>query len=184
MSESNRPIKKALPSPSRLPACAVATAMCYPALPPENAGQPAMRASRTPMSVRSLGGRLERLEHLAIEQSRQLAAMQECLERLSRRGDDVHDEWTRIRGDFQSRAEDLHALVYDLRASLDQTARASLRDPTARPSYPRVIRRIREAVRGHVPPGGTIIVATKGDEELLDLHGRRAWHFPQGEHNQ
>jgi len=142
-----------------------------------------MRTNQTSVNVRSLGGRLKRLEHLAIEQSQQLAALHECLERLSRRGDDMHDGWARLHGDFQRRAEDLHALVYDLRAGLDPPARPSIVEPTAKPSYPRVIRRIREAVRRHVPPDGTIIVATKGDEELLDLHGRGAWHFPQAENN-
>jgi GT2 family glycosyltransferase len=47
-----------------------------------------------------------------------------------------------------------------------------------------VLRRIREVVRRHVQPDRTVIVVTKGDEELLDLHGRRAWHFPQTQTNE
>ncbi len=40
-------------------------------------------------------------------------------------------------------------------------------------------RRIRELVAGAVPAGATVLVATKGDGELLKLPGRRGWHFPQ-----
>jgi ATP-binding cassette subfamily B protein len=45
-------------------------------------------------------------------------------------------------------------------------------------------RRLREAVRNTVcqvaPPDATVMVASKGDSVLLDLGGRRAWHFPHG----
>ncbi len=33
---------------------------------------------------------------------------------------------------------------------------------------------------GVVPVDATVLVVSKGDDDLLDL-GRRAWHFPQGE---
>jgi GT2 family glycosyltransferase len=46
-------------------------------------------------------------------------------------------------------------------------------------AYQECIRRIREVVRRVVPTGATMIVTSKGDEELLDLYGRQAWHFPQ-----
>lgn len=39
----------------------------------------------------------------------------------------------------------------------------------------------REAVCRLVPPGTTVLVASKGDSELLALEGRTAWHFPQRE---
>lgn len=42
-----------------------------------------------------------------------------------------------------------------------------------------VLRWIREVVGAVVPPKATVLVVSKGDEELLDLDGRRAWHFPQ-----
>jgi glycosyltransferase involved in cell wall biosynthesis/SAM-dependent methyltransferase len=38
---------------------------------------------------------------------------------------------------------------------------------------------VREAVRGHTPDGATVLVVSKGDDELLRLGGRRAWHFPR-----
>jgi glycosyltransferase involved in cell wall biosynthesis len=46
--------------------------------------------------------------------------------------------------------------------------------------YRDVVARIRDIVSGIVPPEATVIVVSKGDPELVKLHGRRAWHFPQG----
>jgi GT2 family glycosyltransferase len=45
--------------------------------------------------------------------------------------------------------------------------------------YQAVVRRIRDLVREIVPEDGVIAVVSKGDESLLDLYGREAWHFPQ-----
>jgi len=48
------------------------------------------------------------------------------------------------------------------------------------PRYQRLIGRIREAVRTSLPPGATVAVVSRGDDELLRLNGgRRGWHFPQ-----
>lgn len=45
--------------------------------------------------------------------------------------------------------------------------------------YQRVVGRVRDAVRSVVPPGATVLVISKGDDELLDLQGMRAWHYPR-----
>jgi len=45
--------------------------------------------------------------------------------------------------------------------------------------YKNIVPRIQEIVRAALPPEATVIVVSKGDEELLKLDGRRAWHFPQ-----
>jgi hypothetical protein len=50
-----------------------------------------------------------------------------------------------------------------------------------KPAYAECIARIREIVRRVLPRDATVIVLTKGDPALLDLYGRRAWHFPQDE---
>ena len=47
--------------------------------------------------------------------------------------------------------------------------------------YRRMRQRLKEAVARHVPLGATLLVASKGDSFLLDLPGRRGWHFPQTE---
>jgi GT2 family glycosyltransferase len=45
--------------------------------------------------------------------------------------------------------------------------------------YRQLTDRVRELVRTNVPGDATVIVLSKGDDELLDHGPRRAWHFPQ-----
>lgn len=47
------------------------------------------------------------------------------------------------------------------------------------PSSP--LERIRSVVGAGVPEGATVLVVSRGDEELLRLPGRIGWHFPQVE---
>jgi GT2 family glycosyltransferase len=47
--------------------------------------------------------------------------------------------------------------------------------------YRELRERIRRAVADTVPPEATVLVASRGDDELLRLGGRRAWHFPRSE---
>jgi hypothetical protein len=42
--------------------------------------------------------------------------------------------------------------------------------------------RAREAISGAVPAGATVLVASRGDEEVLKIEGCTGWHFPQDEH--
>ena len=48
-------------------------------------------------------------------------------------------------------------------------------------SYDRLTGRIRELVATAIPPDATVLVVSRGDEELLELEGRRTWHFPAAE---
>jgi hypothetical protein len=45
--------------------------------------------------------------------------------------------------------------------------------------YAALVARTREVVCAHVPPGATVAVVSRGDEALLALDGRGAWHFPR-----
>ena len=47
-------------------------------------------------------------------------------------------------------------------------------------AYLKTLSQIRDTARA-LPPDATVVVISKGDERLLDLDGRRAWHFPQTE---
>ena len=49
------------------------------------------------------------------------------------------------------------------------------------PRYEREAEQLREAVKTAVPAGSTVLVISRGDDGLLQLNGRRAMHFPQGE---
>lgn len=53
--------------------------------------------------------------------------------------------------------------------------------PEGSDGYADLVIRIRALVRSVVPAGAAVAVASKGDEELLLLEGRRGWHFPQVE---
>jgi GT2 family glycosyltransferase len=44
--------------------------------------------------------------------------------------------------------------------------------------YEDLTKRIRRLVAGEVPADATVLVVSRGDEGLLALDGRRAWHFP------
>ena len=44
-----------------------------------------------------------------------------------------------------------------------------------------IAERVRAMVAGCVPPSATVVVASKGDPELVELGGRQGWHFPQVE---
>ena len=49
-----------------------------------------------------------------------------------------------------------------------------------KPGYRTLVTQVRSVVCDLVPPGATVAVISKGDEALLALDGRTAWHFPQG----
>lgn len=52
---------------------------------------------------------------------------------------------------------------------------------TEKAAYHALVARIREVVQANLPPACTIAVVSKGDDELLKLHGRTAWHLPRGD---
>jgi hypothetical protein len=47
--------------------------------------------------------------------------------------------------------------------------------------YDSLIERLREAANAHIPRNATVLVVTRGDDELLRIGPRRALHFPQDE---
>ncbi len=47
--------------------------------------------------------------------------------------------------------------------------------------YRTLVQRVRDAVAGSVPDGAVCVVATKGDDGLLELGETVAWHFPRTE---
>ncbi len=81
----------------------------------------------------------------------------------------MQSEIAALRGE----TERVHAALYDVK--LDPPQPAVGKDA----GYRRLTRRIREVVREALPRDACIAVVSKGDDELLDLYGRVAWHFPQ-----
>ncbi len=91
---------------------------------------------------------------------------------------------------FLRRAEQIEVEIYELQAgvaaALSRNGAAGSDDgPTFEPSeqlgYRKLVAEIRRAVAQVLPPEATVVVASRGDDELLELDGRQAWHFPQDE---
>jgi hypothetical protein len=47
--------------------------------------------------------------------------------------------------------------------------------------YEEVVKRIQEVVPTKLPRDATVLVVSKGDDDLLKLEGLKGWHFPQDE---
>jgi GT2 family glycosyltransferase len=76
------------------------------------------------------------------------------------------------------RGNEAQELLYDLHGF--QTGVRTTPPPQGKAHrYRQTTDRIRDAVRAHVPQDATVVVASHGDEEVLKLYGRRAWHFPR-----
>jgi len=85
---------------------------------------------------------------------------------------------------LQARADDTQAAIHDLQAAFEPlrmaaTGDASPEDIARQVEYLDLVARVRRAVRGHVPRSARVLVASRGDEELVRLFGRTAGHFPQ-----
>ncbi|CAA9224662.1 MAG: hypothetical protein AVDCRST_MAG93-605, partial [uncultured Chloroflexia bacterium] len=47
--------------------------------------------------------------------------------------------------------------------------------------YEKLIEQICKVVSDTLPAHATVVVVSKGDDNLIDLGGRQGWHFPQNE---
>jgi hypothetical protein len=64
----------------------------------------------------------------------------------------------------------------------EEQARTTAGRPYPRVSsseYSRLVQRVQELASTNLPRDAIVLVASKGDEALLDLGQRRGWHFPQ-----
>ena len=69
--------------------------------------------------------------------------------------------------------EGVQASIYDMQAAAPEGSSPE------KAEYHALVRRIKEVVRERIPRGSTVVVVSKGDEDLTSVFGRRAWHFPQ-----
>jgi hypothetical protein len=69
------------------------------------------------------------------------------------------------------------------RARYEEKWRAPWRPYKRRHSdlYLALVNRVRRAVLDVVPADRTVLVVSRGDDELLRIDGRRAWHFPRND---
>lgn len=76
------------------------------------------------------------------------------------------------------RTDDLEAALYELKA-LHGVSSAAGADASHRLAVAQLVTRIRGVVRESVPPDARVLVISKGDPELLKMHGRTTAHYPQ-----
>jgi GT2 family glycosyltransferase len=72
-------------------------------------------------------------------------------------------------------------LLQDNRRRFEEKWEVSWNGHSSRPSptYERLSDGVRRLVNATVPRGSTVALLTRGDPDLLELDGRRAWHFPR-----
>lgn len=98
---------------------------------------------------------------------------------------DVHSQ-------LRQRDEEILSAIYRVQTTLAQILKRQSSDspeaeklsnqkimPTHYMAYQETIRHMRRVVDAVIPACATVIVISKGDEQLLDLGNRPAWHFPQ-----
>ena len=133
---------------------------------------------------------ISELREVLKEQSEHLNTLTATVEDLANRDTSLRTMLLEEHNRLLSRDDEIQSTLYDLRVAL---AGASLQNGTdvggttkdhvsnEDVRYLQLIRRIREVVRGALPAGSIVVVVSRGDDELLDLYGRRGWHFPQDE---
>jgi hypothetical protein len=88
---------------------------------------------------------------------------------------------------LEARLDSLQATLYDLEldnppeADAVSKAEGAGDKPIDRVAYADMVRAVREAVRRELPRTAQLLVISRGDDRLLNLYGRPAWHFPRGE---
>ncbi len=106
-------------------------------------------------------------------------------EKLARAGREhvlrQHDPSTSLRDLLAAFADVLkkEPKVRLLRGSRSELPDNNRRNPE-KDVYDGVVRRIRRIVRQRIPNEAIVAVVSRGDPDLMQLGGRRAWHFPRG----
>jgi glycosyltransferase involved in cell wall biosynthesis len=92
-------------------------------------------------------------------------------------------ELARLRTQLRAREVELRerdAELLNLRESLREGGDGA-GDPADADTYDALAGRVRDVVCSLVPAGARVLVATKGDDVLLRIPGRRGWHFPRAD---
>ena len=116
----------------------------------------------------------------------------EVLDQLADRVGALKGDEARLRAALVAAGDQLDRRAAAVEAALEEVRRdisalsASPADAAPEPfekrlAYVNEVGRVRQAVEAAVPADAVVLVVSKGDEDLLSLGGRRAWHFPRGE---
>jgi hypothetical protein len=157
--------------------------------------QPIELQRRRELSVEHEAARREgaELQQTAVGQSAQPGMPAARGNPISSREDDLRRMLLDAHDQLLHRDDQIQATLCDLQAALaalqphgpaggaasDATSRGFV--PSRYLGYRKLIHRIQEVVRTTLPVDAQVIVVSKGDDDLLKLDGRQAWHFPQTE---
>ena len=102
---------------------------------------------------------------------------------------DLREEIARLRRELRDRDRRLQRTIGELEAAVAEAVRAWKPEPRGAEAeraereeeYRRQKSRFRSLVDRVTPRSGRVAVVSRGDEDLLDLRGRRAHHFPRAE---
>jgi hypothetical protein len=94
------------------------------------------------------------------------------------------DELAAAIGSLEARHDQTQAAVDEVRAAVEPSRLAALgglspEEIACRGDYLAVVNRVRRTVRERLPKEARVLVIGRGDEDLVQLSGRRAAHFPQ-----
>jgi hypothetical protein len=112
-----------------------------------------------------------------------LESLDADLSRLEDSSSHLRALWLKARKQVEQRDGDLQQAIRRLQDSV-QTQGQRIGEGTqertsASATYRELVARVREIVQVAVPPQSTVLVVSKGDEQLIDLEGREGWHFPR-----
>jgi len=94
------------------------------------------------------------------------------------------DELAAAIGSLEARHDQTQTAVDEVRAAVEPSRLAALgglspEEIARRGDYLAVVNRVRRTVRERLPKEARVLVIGRGDEDLVQLSGRRAAHFPQ-----
>lgn len=118
---------------------------------------------------KELRAKIRRLESPLSERNGSLAAQEDKLTAVA------EEAARRLQGSIDE-------ALSRMRRTLDRvegTTAAAAEVSPEKARYARMRERIGAAIADAIPFGATVLIASKGDENLLRLAGRRAWHFPR-----
>jgi hypothetical protein len=95
---------------------------------------------------------------------------------VQRRDREAYVHWARIYGAGEMGYEP--ELVRDDGDALDG-ARSNGNGAVVEPGYAQLVERVRAVIAETLPAAATVAVVSKGDQRLVELPGRRGWHFPR-----
>src|SRR5688572_18062367 len=118
------------------------------------------------------------------QQDEQIAALRKQMEVILSREDDLKKMLftaTAERDELYRRNEEMYGRLYALYTKVAVLERNALNGGTAQAGdaqekaarYQRLVVQIREVVRTTLPHASTVLVAAKGDDDLLSLYGRK-----------